>query len=90
MASNVTLEHVEQLAVQLPVIDRLKLLARISDQLSRLGVEMPSDMESVRREREAMADALLQELDAIAESIDGEFDSAADIRQIREERTNHL
>lgn len=91
MTSNVTLEQVEQLAVQLPVIDRLKLLARISDQLSRLGTaEMPSDAESARWEREAMADALLQELDAIAESIDGEFDSAADIRQIREERADQL
>jgi hypothetical protein len=43
-------------------------------------------MERARREREAMADALLAELDAIAESIEGEFDSAEDIRKIREER----
>jgi hypothetical protein len=40
--------------------------------------------------REAQADELLRELDAIAESIDGEFDSAADIRQIREERADRL
>lgn len=41
-------------------------------------------------ERELVADALLAELDAIAESIAGEFDSAEDIRLIREERVRHL
>ncbi len=44
--------------------------------------------EKVRKERIAKADALLAKLDAIAESIEGEFDSAKDIREIREERTN--
>ena len=44
--------------------------------------------ERARREREAAADALLAELDEIAESIEGEFDSAEDIRRIREERAN--
>ncbi len=44
--------------------------------------------EKVRKERIAKADALLGKLDAIAESIEGEFDSAKDIREIREERTN--
>jgi hypothetical protein len=37
-----------------------------------------------------MADASLAELDAIAESIEGQFDSTEDIRQIREERANRL
>lgn len=77
--------------MQLPPTERLKLMAHISEQLSRLGMTVPpSDAEQVQREREAMADALLQALDAIAESIEGEFDSAEDIRQIREERANRL
>jgi hypothetical protein len=50
----------------------------------------PSDAGRMKREREATADALLQELDAIAESIEGEFDSAEDIRQIRQERADRL
>ena len=91
MSSEVILEQVEQLAMQLPPTEQLKLMAHISEQLSRLGVMVPlSNAEKVQREREAMADALLQELDTIAESIEGEFDSAEDIRQIREERANRL
>lgn len=35
------------------------------------------------RQRETRAGALLKELDAIADNIEGEFDSAADIRQVR-------
>lgn len=91
MSNSVTLEQVEQLVMQLPPTEQLKLIAHISDQLSRSEMRMlSSNAELARREREAMADALLQELDAIAESIEGEFDSAEDIRQIREERTNRL
>jgi hypothetical protein len=43
-----------------------------------------------RKARLAKADALLAKLDAIAESIEGQFDSAKDIRELREERTNRL
>jgi hypothetical protein len=91
MSNSVTLEHVEQLVLQLPPTEQLKLIAHISDQLSQSGMRVPpSNAELARRERETMADALLQELDAIAESIEGGFDSAEDIRQIREERANRL
>jgi len=91
MSSTVALEQVEQLVMQLPPTEQLKLMAHISVELSKLEMRaLPSNVERVQREREAMADALLQELDAIAESIEGEFDSAEDIRQIREERVNRL
>ena len=89
MSTKETIDQVEQLAMQLPPTEQLKLMAHISDKLSRLGITVPpADAEQVQREREAMADALLQELDTIAESIEGKFDSAEDIRQIREERAN--
>ena len=65
-------------------------MAHISEQLSRSRMTAPPPAEPAPREREAMADALLQELDAIAESIEGEFDSAEDIRRIREERADRL
>jgi len=91
MSNAVTLEQAEQLAIQLPPPEQLKLVAYISEQLSGLlKITLSHDAESARRKREMMADALLAELDAIAESIEGEFDSAEDIRQIREERANRL
>ena len=91
MTNTVTIEQVEQLAVQLPATEQLKLLARISIQLSDLGIAaQPVNAEAERRQREAQAEALLQELDAIAESIEGEFDAVADIRESREERTERL
>jgi hypothetical protein len=85
MSNHVTLAQVERLAVRLPLPEQLKLVAHISEQLSGLTVALPLEVQS-RRERVAMANALLAELDAIAESVGGTFDSAGDIRQIREER----
>jgi len=38
----------------------------------------------------AQVDAWLAECDAVAESIDGEFDSAKDLREIREDRASRL
>jgi hypothetical protein len=91
MAERATLEHVEQLAQQLPPSQQLKLVSHLSEQLSRSGRMGPSaTREKAKQEREALAAALLQELDAIAESIEGEFDSAEDLRQIREERASRL
>ncbi|MBN1594036.1 MAG: hypothetical protein JW941_12405 [Candidatus Coatesbacteria bacterium] len=37
---------------------------------------------------DVQADALLNKLDAIADSIEGDFDSAHDIREIRMQRTD--
>jgi len=89
--TTVTIDQVEQLATQLPVTEQLELLARISTQLSNLRMAVqPVNEEEDRRQREARADALLREFDAIAESIDGEFDAAADIRECREERIDRL
>jgi len=91
MSNRMTLEQVEQFAVQLPPPEQLKLVARLSGQLSGFMHKIPSlDMEWAQPEREAMADALLAELDAIADCIEGAFDSAEDIRYIREERANCL
>ena len=94
MSGNVTLEQVEQLAMQLPAMEQLKLVARISEQLSRSGVagERPrlAEMDFCLIPPAAMADKLLQELDSIAESIGGEFDSGSEIRQIREDRSGQL
>jgi hypothetical protein len=72
MSSNVTLDQVEQLAMQLTATEQLKLLAHLSEHLSRLELAaLRSDVEPTPRGREAMADALLQELDRIVENIEG-------------------
>jgi len=91
MSGKVILEQVEQLVMQLSPTEQLKLMAHISEQLNRSEIVVSlSDAERAQQGCEAMADALLQELDTIAESIEGEFDSAEDIRQIRQERANRL
>jgi len=93
MTNNVTLEQVEQLAVQLPAVEQLRLLARISTQLSDSAiVALPVDEEADRKAREAYAADLMRDLDAIADSIEvnGEIDSAEELRQLREERTGRL
>ena len=87
MSNRVTFQQVERLAVQLTPHEQLKLVKHINEQLSGCVTMIESlDKKRTQREREVMADALLAELDAIADGIESEFDSATDIQQIREER----
>ena len=91
--TTVTIEQVEQLATQLPAAEQLELLARISTQLSGWAIAVPTvDTEAERQVRAARAKALMQELDAIADSIEirGESDAAEDLRQMREERAERI
>ena len=46
--------------------------------------------DATERQPRIKADASLRELDAIADSIEGEFDSAQDIQKIRRERAGSL
>lgn len=48
------------------------------------------ETEATEEQHEIRADALLRELDAIAGSIEGEFDSAQDVQKIRRERADSL
>ena len=89
MSNGATLEQVSQLVAQLPPPERLRLMVQMYEQLSTMQIA-ESDEEKVRQERLAQMDAWLAACDAVAESIEGEFDSAEDIRQIREERVNCL
>ncbi len=92
MPKAVLLKKVEKLAANLPPQDQLRLVAQISERLSHefAGHVNNVSEDKLRLERIAKADALLAELDAIAESIEGEFDSAKDIREIRLERANRI
>ena len=73
---------VEELADTLSPADQLRLLAYVS---GRLVQEYQQPEKSGYRERMLAA---LDECDRIAEQIDGEFDSAADLDMIRNERAS--
>jgi hypothetical protein len=88
----VTLKQVEAQVAQLPPQEQLKLVAYIAGQLSTISLVAPTSeiKKKTRRARLAEVDAWLAECDAVAESIEGEFDFAEDQRQIREERASRL
>ena len=92
MSNGVTLKQVEQQVAQLPPQEQLKLVAYIVGQLSAVPLVAPTREieEKTQRARLAEVDAWLEECDAVAESIEGEFDSAEDLRRIREERASQL
>lgn len=92
MADRVTLKQVERQVAQLLPQEQLKLLKYIAGQLSTMPLAVPTrEMgEQARWARLAEVDAWLGECDAVAESIEGEFDSAEDLRRIREERASQL
>lgn len=90
MANTITLEQVEELATQLPPTEQLKLVAHLCDQLSTTLPVAPAEKdidEQARQEWEAPVNAWLTECEQIAELWEGEFDSAADLRRIRDEET---
>lgn len=76
------LEEVERLAQQLATEDQRRLADGIYRQLEAEPLESEAQRQA-RRERMLAALALS---DKIAESINGEFDSAKDLRRIREQR----
>ncbi len=87
MSNVVTLEEVEQLATQLPTPERLKLVARVCEQLAT-AIPGEVDVERTDREHLVRVDAWLSDCDAVAESIEGEFDVVKEIRDMREARAN--
>lgn len=88
MSDTVTLEQVEQLAVQLSPREQLKLVAHVSEWL--IVTPLTASMEErgvghVQLERLAQVDAWIAQCNEVAELWEGEFDSAADLRRIRDE-----
>jgi len=84
MSDGVTLEQVEQLAVQLPPRERRKLMAHLSEWFAP-----HQRKKAVRNECNgnglAQVDAWIAQCDQVAELWEGVFDSAADLRRIRDE-----
>ncbi len=89
MSNRVALKQMEQQVAQLSPQEQLKLVAYIAEQLSTRSLVVPT-REIEEQVRLVEVDAWLAECDAVAESIEGEFDSAKDLRQIREERASSL
>ena len=87
-----SLKQMEQQVAQLSPQEQLKLVAYIAEQLSAAPLAVPAEeiREQTQRTHLAEVDAWLAECDAVAENIEGEFDSAKDLRQIREERASRL
>ena len=92
MSNRMALEQLDQQIAQLPLHDQLKLVAHISERLSIEVQAMPTavDEESRRQQREREADELLALCDAAAEMWEGEFDSAEEIRQMRQGRDDQI
>jgi len=88
MSNPVSLDNVAAMAAQLPAREQLKLVAQIGERLSN---EAPtSETPEERQKHLARVEAFLAEIDAFAATVEGDFDSAKDIREIREERANRL
>lgn len=89
MSGGITLNEVEALVWQLPPQEQLKLLAHVAERLSEENV---SENSSKRATDDSVADGLawLRACDAIAGQTPGTFDSAKDLREIREERIEDI
>ncbi len=94
MSGQITLEQLEPQIVQLPFHEQLKLIARISEQLSNAPLDMiaaaKEQEETLRQHREREADELLTLCDAAAGMWEGEFDAVEEIRQMRQERDEQI
>ncbi len=91
MTETVTLEQVEKLVEQLTPAQQLKLAARICEQLSAASdTEQAGDeIGKLKQKRLQLIDELLSEVNNEDDSR-GEFDSATDLRQLRQERINQI
>jgi hypothetical protein len=89
MAHKVTLKQAEQLLVQLTPQEQIKLIACMSEWLSKMRLSEAVE-DSWRQNYATRVEAFLKMSDEMAAETIGEVDSAEDIRQIREERTARL
>lgn len=91
MVSQMTLEQLEQQIAQLPLHERLKLIARISEQLSNLPPDkFAAEEEALSCQRAREADEILALCDAAAKMWRGKFDAVEDIRRMRQERDEQI
>jgi hypothetical protein len=87
MLTKVTLEQVEQLAVQLPPQEQLKLLSRLSE---RLTEAISLHATNGRKERAREAAAILRACDRAAAAFIWRTDSVETVRRMRDERHRQI
>ena len=92
MAEIVTLEQVEKMIKQLTPAQRLKLAARICEQLSAASdIQQAGDeIGRLKQKRLQLVEGLLSEVNHVADDSQGKFDAVADLRQSREERIKQI
>lgn len=89
IANKVTLDELVQLAAQLRPQEQIKLIANISERLSKMRLPEIED-EDGRQDYAAQIEAFLKFSDENAAETIGDVDSAREIRQIRDERMAKL
>ena len=87
MLNRVTLGQVEELAVQLPPQEQLKLLSRLSERLTET-ISLPVTVSKKERVREAAV--ILCECDRAAAAFTRKTDLAETIRRMRDERCRQI
>ncbi|MCI0690632.1 hypothetical protein L0337_01350 [candidate division KSB1 bacterium] len=90
MASTITADQIEQLAVQLPLQEQMRIVARITQRLSELLLSQMDREERERKEYAQRIEAFLKMSDEGAAETISAVDSAEDIRQLRDERMLRL
>jgi hypothetical protein len=94
MSMSLTFEQLEQQVAQLPPHQQLQLLSRISEKLSTFARNFVPDKENEEKRMKqesatpaslAKFDAWLAECNRVADLWEGTFDSAADLRRLRDE-----
>ncbi|MBM3240401.1 hypothetical protein FJZ31_29310 [Candidatus Poribacteria bacterium] len=87
MSNEVTLEQVEQLAMRLPQQEQLKLLSRLSEQLTET---IFLSVTANKKERMREAAVILRECDHAAAAFSWKTNSVETIRRMREERHRQI
>jgi len=92
MAETAILEEIERLIEQLPTTQRLKLMARICEQLSDETAidQIESKAEKSKNKRLQLAKHLLAEVEDVKDDSQGEFDVVDDIKRLRQERIKRI
>jgi hypothetical protein len=89
MTETVTLAQVEALAARLPLTERLQLVAHVCEHLSVVLPALTMEGQAAEQKEQGHTSQLKQwlaECETVAELWTGEFDSAGDLRCMRDER----
>ncbi len=86
MSIQITLDELKQQITELPPQEQLELIADIGDRLSALPLfSAQVKSEQVQNKNKSQLDAWIAECEKVAELWEGSFDSASDLRRIRDE-----